>query len=257
MSVLAKRGWIGLDGGMDTTPPSATPPSATPPPPAPVPPQKKKGIPPLGWVGIGCGTIVVLLVVLGGLLVGKCKRWAEQVQKNPEKAAAEMMVKINPELDMVSQDEDAGTMTVRNTKTGEQYTMSYKDLAEGRFTVTDAEGTTTTVGGGGVDLSQVPAWVPRPPDAQSTTSTFHQESGGDVSGMLNIKTTASVDEVAEFYEKAAKAAGLGASTSRSATVGGTTTRTLEFSGGGRTLNVSIVSSPEEGMNVAVGYQGKK
>lgn len=232
---------------MDAPQNTVTPPSMQP-------PQKKKGIPVLGWVGIGCGSILVILAVVMGLLVGKCKRWAEEVQKNPEKAAAEMVMRFNPEFDLVSQDEAAGTMTIRNKKSGEQVTLGYKDIAEGRFSVTDAAGNTTTVGAGNLD--QVPAWVPRPPDADSVTSGFHQESDGKVTGMINVKTKATADEVAAFYEEAAKAAGFGSSSKNSASVGGTETRTLEFSGNDRTLNVSISSSPQ-GMTVAVVYEGTK
>lgn len=220
------------------------------PPPAP----EKKGMPVIAWVGIGCGTLLVLGVVLIALLVGKCKRWADEVQRNPEKAGAEMMVKLNPDLDLVSQDEVAGQMTVRNNKTGEQVTLDYKDITEGRLTVTDAEGTVTEIGAGS---AEAPEWVPRLPDAESSLSLFHNESGNEVSGMLSIRTSASADEVAEFFEKAAADGGLGSSNKKSMSMNGTETRTLVFEGSSKTLNVQITSTGSGPAVVQVAYTEKK
>jgi len=47
-------------------------------------------------------------------------------------ATAELMVKANPDLDLVESDAEAGTLTIRNRRTGEEVTMSAKDIQEGR-----------------------------------------------------------------------------------------------------------------------------
>ncbi len=89
----------------------------------------------MGWVGIGCGTVLIIAILVISLLVGFCKRTMgdlSEFQRNPEKAAAELMVRMNPELEMVSRDEGAGEMTIR-TKDGEEIVLSYKDISEGKL----------------------------------------------------------------------------------------------------------------------------
>jgi hypothetical protein len=230
--------------------------SQTPPPSAPAPaPEKKEGMPVLAWVGIGCGTILVLVVILMALLVGKCKRWAEEVQKNPEKAAAEMVVKFNPDLDMVSQDDAAGQMTIRNNKTGETVTLDYNDIAEGRLTMTGPDGTVAQVGAGSTE--RAPAWVPRLAAAESASSVFHKESDTEVSGVLSFKSSQTPEAVEEEIEAAAEKAGLGSSRSRSTSMNDTVTKTLEFSGGSKTLNVQITGTSGNPLLVQVAYTEKK
>jgi hypothetical protein len=226
------------------------------PPPAPPPPQagEKKGMPALAWVGIGCGVIVVLLVVAVSLLIGKCRRWAEDVQRNPQKAAAEMVVRFNPDLDLVSQDEQAGQMTIRNNKTGEQVTLDYADIAEGRLTVVDGEGGVTEIGAGD---DRAPGWVPRLPDAEQASYVFHNETADRVSGVMSIRTRSAAEEVAGYYESAAEEAGLGSAVTRSTSVGGTETRTLAFKGDGRTLNVQITVTSGRPVMVQVAYTEDK
>ena len=43
-----------------------------------------------------------------------------------------MMVRMNPDVEKVSQDETKGEMTIR-TKDGKEMTSRYKDIAEGKF----------------------------------------------------------------------------------------------------------------------------
>ena len=87
--------------------------------------QQKKGLSPLAWIGIGCG-VLVLVVLIGMVGIGLFARHAlkkagistEMMQKNPTEAAARIYVASNPDLEMVKVDSDAGTFTVRNKKTG-------------------------------------------------------------------------------------------------------------------------------------------
>lgn len=209
----------------------------------------------LAWVGIGCGTILVLIVIVMALLVGKCKRWAEEVQKNPEKAAAEMVVKFNPDLDMVSQDDATGEMTIHNNKTGETVTLDYADIAEGRLTVTGPDGTVAQIGTGSAE--QAPAWVPRLSDAESASSVFHKESDTEISGVLSFKSNQTPEAVEEEIKAAAEKAGLGSSDSRSMSMNNTVTKTLVFSGGSKTLNVQITGTGGKPLMVQVAYTEKK
>ena len=114
--------------------------------------QVKKGLPALAWIGIGCGVIILIgaiALVAGGVFVAKkVKDVAGDFEKNPALASARMIVKLNPEWEEVSTDDKAGTITVREKKTGKEMTFGLDDLAKGRVTLS-SEGKSYTVEAGG------------------------------------------------------------------------------------------------------------
>lgn len=127
-----------------TTP--ATPPS----PESPVPPAKK-GLPVIAWVGIGCGGLVVLgvivLVILGvvfGRLFGDV---AAEMEKNPAKATVMIMAKMDSDIEIVSSDDVAKTVTVKQKSTGETVTLSMEDIENGKFPVPKTGETTSQPSG--------------------------------------------------------------------------------------------------------------
>ncbi len=72
-------------------------------------------------------------MVVGGIwFTSKAKELGADFSENPEKAAAELIVKMSPDLTKISTDEEAGTMTIR-MKDGSEKTMSFEDISEGRF----------------------------------------------------------------------------------------------------------------------------
>jgi uncharacterized protein YneF (UPF0154 family) len=191
----------------------------------------KKGLPVWAWVGIGCGALMILVLVVvmvGGFFVArKVKDVAADFEENPAMATARMIVKLNPELEEVSTDEDAGTMTVRNTKTGEEITVNFEDIEEGKFSfttdkgeitvdasemketgsikVTDDEGAVVLSTGGAVS-DDLPPWVPVYPGSEPanrhTMRTEQEQTGG-----FELETTASVAEALEFYRTALQGEG--------------------------------------------------
>ena len=60
-------------------------------------------------MGIGCGGLLVVGVIAVALLIGICKRKAEEVmrdfEENPTKKAAEWAARANPDFEMVSTDD--------------------------------------------------------------------------------------------------------------------------------------------------------
>ena len=172
---------------------------------------KKKGLSTLAWIGIGCGVLVVMvaaaLLVIGMIAAKKFKDVAGDFKDNPEMAAARLIVKMNPELEEVSADEQAGTITVRHTKTGEIVTVSIQDLKEGRikFTTDEGEVSVEATGDGeegtfsvtrgdetwkmrtGVDtVGDIPAWVPVLPGSEAE-SPHVVESEGKTSGGFQLR----------------------------------------------------------------------
>ncbi len=199
---------------------------ASPPPPpqnpyTPQPPVGPKKTSPWVWVGVGC--LVLLLLGAGTcVFIGyKAKNFAQKYADNPEMAAIELMVKANPDLEMVSSDKEARTFTVRDTKSGKEMTFNFDDIKNGKFSmegsdgskvnfgdgkveVTDEKGETTTIAGG-TGTSNLPDWLPAYPGA--TASSSFSATGASGGAVTMFESTDSADEALAFYEEKLKDAG--------------------------------------------------
>ncbi|MCP3962032.1 MAG: hypothetical protein GY719_29675 [bacterium] len=266
------------------------------PPPVPGNAPAKKGMSPWAWVGIGCAGIVVITVVgfmaLGFFAVKKGKEMVEEttgsgsfeefvqdMQDNPAKTAAETMIRLNPELELVSTDDDAGTITFTNTKTGEEATLNFEDIAEGRFSMTTDEGeysidasNTVDGGEGGVtfsgpegetrfgasaDLKDVPNWVPAYPGATDTQSTLHSTTADAVMGAFTSKSTDDAQTVFDHFKKYFQDEGYTiGSESMTKTGDGSFGNINGDLGDGRTVNVVIIENSGESQ-VTINYNQKK
>lgn len=242
---------------------------------------QKKGLSTLAWVGIGCGVLaligVVALVAIVGFGVSKAKDVVGDFQDNPAKAAALLAVRVNPDLELVSTDDAAGTMTVRDVRDGKEFTLDFEEIAEGRFSVTTEDGEFSVDGseaqsGGGVtvrgpdgetrigavaDLSQVPGWVPRYPAADDLTSSYHSTAGGETSGAVSGTTSDTLDEVISWYRTTLEGNGyevstqtLGSGDSAFASLSG------EHEGDGRTVTVMVNRDSSGPNRMTVTYSGK-
>ena len=193
--------------------------------------QAQKGLPVWAWIGIGCGAllIVVLAVVMvGGFFVArKVQDVATDFEENPAMATAKMIVRLNPELEEVSTDEEAGTITVRNTKTGEVITVNFEDIEEGKLSFTTDEGEVTidaseldesgsltvtneegkvVLATGAAASDDVESWVPVYPGSEPANR-HSMRTDEEMSGGFELETTASVAEALEFYRNALEAEG--------------------------------------------------
>lgn len=201
---------------------------------------EKKGLSGWAWVAIGCaGVILVAGIAFVGLGVFAFNKGKEMVkdkagvesfdelvqdlQDNPARVAAEVAVRTNPDLELVSTDDQAGTITFTNTRTGEKATLNFEDIAEGRFSMTTDEGEFRVDAAGGgdggdggvimsgpqgesrfgasTDLSDVPEWVPSYPGATDIQSTMHSTTAdGAVMGALSAKSTDGAQQVTDHYK---------------------------------------------------------
>jgi hypothetical protein len=171
--------------------------------------EGKKGFHPLAWVGLGCGAMLIIGILGGALLIGWCQRAVEAHSgelSDPESAAAmvaEMAIRSNPDLELVSSDRESGTVTFRDKDSGTETTVTYDDALEGKFTVRTDDGVTVidgsnggirtetpsgvaTFGRGGIE--NLPDWFEVPEGVTKWQSIMHQETGGKVSGMLRGET---------------------------------------------------------------------
>lgn len=240
----------------------------------------KKGMGAWGWVAIGCGALLLLILgtcFAGGMfLKNKVKGLADDFQKNPAKAAAMLVVKMNPDIELVSSDEEK--MTIKDKKTGEEITVNFEDAKEGKFsfktkdgeatidassakdgggtmTVTGTNGQTATFGAGS-GAGSAPSWLPSYPGA-TVTGNYDADTGDSHAGALTVSTADALDQVMAFYEDKLEADGFKVekmTVGGSAGSGGTVTGTSE----GEKRTVSVVLSSVDGKTQAmVTYTEKK
>jgi len=192
---------------------------------------ERKGLGTLAWIGIGCGVLVVVVVIAlaaaSWFVVGKARQVAGDFEDNPALAAARMIVKLNPELEEVAVDEEAGTITVRNTRTGEEITVDFEDLEKGRISwkAGDQEVTIDTSGGEGEEVvsvrgdegewklttgssgaADVPDWVPLYPGTRPLASHVFEGTDG-VRGTCQLETEDAAADVVDFYQEQLRQAG--------------------------------------------------
>lgn len=211
-----------------TTPIGMPPQQQFPPPP----PQQKSNA--LKYVLIGCGTFVILGVIVfavGGYYVWSRAKEAgldpELMQKQPALAAAKMMVAANPDVELVSVDEAKGMITVKDKKTGEVITIDLEDIRQGKVVFKkDGEESMTIEGkgdegsgslevktkegvakfGAAAAAEGLPDWFPAYPGGkfQGNYSTTGKDG---YSGGFQFTTDDSVEEVVKFFEDALREAG--------------------------------------------------
>lgn len=191
------------------------------------PPAKKTS--PLIWI---LGGIAVLL--FGGMLmcgaVGffglhmlKNAGFDSQLMKsNPGLAIAKMVAATNPNLELVSSDDSAGTVTMRDRKTGQTVTYRFdKDRQkleivggngehvtingqgnQGSVTVESKDGTIKY--GAGADAG--PSWAPVYPGS-ATQATVSSDAKDGKTHQFTFKSTDSPGKVMQYYQDHLKAAG--------------------------------------------------
>ncbi|MCD4653203.1 hypothetical protein K8T06_04650 [bacterium] len=186
--------------------------------------QEKKGLGTLAWIGIGCGAltlIIIVIVLIGGLFVaGKVKEVASDFEKNPELAAARLFVKLNPEIEEVKSDEDTGTITIREKETGKEITASFEDIKDGKFTFTDEDGKKVTFGvdsdddGGSLTISsegeeitiasgknsgEIPEWVPIA-DGLKVGNKSNVTTDNFFSGSFTATSDQAMNKIKKYYQ---------------------------------------------------------
>lgn len=96
----------------------------------------KKSLSPLAWIGIGCGSIIVLciigFIVAGALLGPKLKQFAEDAQKDPTRTTATTMVNFSAgQIEMVAEDVPGKRYTVREKQSGKLTTIYWSEKTKG------------------------------------------------------------------------------------------------------------------------------
>jgi len=238
-------------------------------------PAPKKGMSTGAKIAIGCliGVLLVIgacvaIVGVGGMWVkNKVTGMAEKYENDPDAFAYDAAVtafKLNPEVEIVAQDESAKSITVREKKTGKEITFNLDDIKEGRLSIESGgetvnigveggeggQGGTLTVESdkgtmtfGGGDASAVPDWIPSYPGAR-TDSFSNLEVGGERSGTFTLHTSDSLGQVLAFFEDGLKGAGFEVQKA-TMNIQGAESANLTGTAGGRTVTVNITSQEGE------------
>ena len=219
---------------MSAIPPVPQTPGGVPPASAPV-PQKSSGAKILFWIlGIILGLILLSFgtcAVIGLYAVHKVKQAgfdSDLMKKNPALAGAKMALTMNPDIEIVSSDDNGGTIVVRDKKTGKVVTMKF-DPQKKSMVIVDEKGNTTsmtTTGEGassgmemkssegtvkiGTSSDKAPAWVPVYPGS-SPQNTFSSSNGSEQSGAYTFVTADPAAKVISFYGDSLKSAGFAVS----------------------------------------------
>lgn len=198
--------------------------------------SNKSSFPVWGWVAIGCGGLLIFGAIvfffLTAFVFSKGKdmleeasgaesfdEFIEKIEDDPARTYAEMAIRMNPDLELIETDESAGTITFRNTETGEEATLNFEDIAEGRFSITTDEGEyrmdadedgggVTFQGpegetryGGSASLDDVPEWVPLYPRASESHGTFSTRTDEMTAGGIMASTDDDAQTVIAHYKE--------------------------------------------------------
>jgi hypothetical protein len=228
---------------------------------SPAAPARRK-ISPIVWIlGIVGGLIVLSILCVaaaGYFFVNKAKQAGldpELMERNPAYAMAKMAITANPDLEEVSHDEGAGTITIRDKKTGKVTTVNFGDFKDGKFRmgVTDENGNTSTIEAG--DEAELPSWTPVYPGAKQEGGFSATGSGGaEEGGTASFTTSDPGSKVLSYYREKGTALGMKVVTQTASAEGGMLVMAEES--GNRSLSV-IVGGESGNTNIHLTYSVKK
>jgi hypothetical protein len=181
------------------------------------------------WALGGCLALILIAVIIlfstGIFLAKKTGLDIGLMQKDPALAVAKILATSNPDIEVLSIDEDRGIIRVRDKKTGKNLTMDLKDAKNGKIVFLDdqnrrvelqssgegdkasldiksSEGSVSI----GANAGRLPGWLPAYPGAKAGGGTgFYSEK--ESAGSCTYISSDSDQAVAGFYENALKSAG--------------------------------------------------
>ncbi|HUL53231.1 MAG TPA: hypothetical protein VLT83_07475 [Opitutaceae bacterium] len=216
--------------------------------------------------------------------VQRAKQYSEEAQRNPQLAAISLAASLHPDIEIVSKDEAAGKITLRNKKTGQVVTLDTNDLSSGnmsraleRFSkgLTPMPGASATVAretppapteaeaapaeekpaepsisparaaAQTAVMKKFPDFIPSYGGAKTLDSTINSFAGNTV-GSYRFETSDSPETVADFYEKKFTAAGLTVLTRQNGSNNNGATAALIAQHAGSQTTVSFQAEVENG-----------
>lgn len=221
---------------------------------------------PLVWIMVAVLGLFILfgIAVLGGglFLVHKVKQAgldSELMHNNPGLATAKLLAATNPDLEVVSSDDQRGLITIRQKSTGKTMTVNFEDMKAGRLTFKEdgKDSVTLEAHGDGSGPAALPSWIPSYPNSRPT-STFRIESGSQgASASFKFQSVDDPKSVLAFYEQGLKQNGFRITSSTASESGGSSGGLIsgEDNEHRRTVIVTV-GSAGQGATVSVTYSQK-
>jgi len=190
---------------------------APPPQMGPPPVVVKKGLGPVAWVLIilGCLFLFGFIGIVGtGLFIAHKVKQAGLdpvlMSRNPGLALGKLVAAANPDAEVVNTDDSAGTMTIRDRKTGKVMKFSFDDIRNGKFNM-KVEGDDGTVSIGASTDAKLPSLVPDYPGSKAAANfaiTGKANNGEGEGGNFTFTTSDPADKVMSFYQDKVKDLGM-------------------------------------------------
>jgi hypothetical protein len=191
----------------------------------------------LGWGLIIVGICVVLVMIA----VASLGSIAAYFVRNPGVALAKIITAANPDAEVLSTDSGSKSMRIRDRRTGEEVTLSFDDIKNGKFKMhaIDKEGKAADVEIG-AGAGKLPSWVPTYPGAKAQgnfSARGEDATGMGEGGMVSFTTPDPLSRVSSFYESKFKEMGMQVQMTATGTDGSMVVGTDE--GAQRTLTIMI------------------
>ena len=205
------------------------------------------------WVWILVGVLGLFLLCVVGLI-----GFGIFVARNPGMVMGKLITAANPNAEVVSTDMGSKTMRIRDKRTGQEVTVSFDDVKNGRirFSATgdDGQEATVEIGGG---AGQMPKWVPAYPGAKAQGNMTAKGEGAEgmgEGGMVSFTTTDPASKVIDFYSTKCKELGMNVDMSAVTNDGGTLVATDES--GDRAIHV-MVGGSRDNTTIALTFGRKR
>ncbi len=99
------------------------------------------------YLAIGCGGLLFLGLIVGGLVTWYAARKVVQLAENPGYTILRTTVAANPDLETLSSNAKTGTLTVLDKRTGKTTTLTVDAVKDGKLVI-EADGTKVEMQGG-------------------------------------------------------------------------------------------------------------
>lgn len=202
----------------------------------------------------------VLFLVLLGVAAAVALSWRAvgnavgDFESSPVRAAAMRTVRESKEVDLVSTDDAAGRMTVRNRKTGAEVMVSFEEAAKGEFPDTQTSNSAPVGVAGQSEDATPPTWVPTYPGARQHGAGMKVEKLDSIAGAYTARSPDSPAKVKAFFEETLKGGGF--ELESTVTDGKGSAMVSGKAGGNRTLLV-LINADEADTSLVVNYEGPK
>jgi hypothetical protein len=203
--------------------------------------------------------VVVATVGTGMFFLHKARQAGfdpEMMRQNPGLAITKMIASANPDVEVLSTDEGAGKITVRDKKTGKVVTMTFDEAKQGKFSFSaqgdDGKTASLEIGAG---ADKLPSWIPAYPGAKvEGTFAIKGDSGQGNGGSFGFSTSDAPAKVMSFYQDKCKELGINIKMTTTTDKGGMILGADE----GETRSLQVIVGSESGeTKVQVVYGLKK